>query len=688
VTLEITYHSPTTPGNPGFSVTFGPAVRLGDIPGLSTEAELGAVGTSALRFDDPDGTAGNDGDAIKGLKQISVTESEAPSGNRRIGEYYIGDRRYYRGTQGSSPSLRTGAARVIDMTLTDINSFLSFRVFRADTNGSNTSFNRPAETDIERVTAMLAVSFISDTLFNGLVSSSNPVDMDANDYTGSTPADVLNDCAQQSGKNFFVFYDESGTYTPDPGDYGLFYDFNDSMVYLSTMQVSNDLDDVDNSTTWAPWQDSVLTRDPSRVAAGVFMPNGSNSIYVEQPSTAYAYEWRDFVSSSPSLHTIPEMTARANRYLIENSTEDDRLQFTIQVPPPHVNDWKEGQAAQVKFTHLPGYEDFRYVRCLTRTVMAPDEGKPGPDQSTTGPLYQIHYECTPLVSQPSGAFDAQVVGNPYSGIPTLPKPTTPGNVLFAIMFAAGNTVEFPTSFRALDSPPIYPASPAVPPYSALQTAAWTVLVTATTDYSGQNIGGPCSELYQGPFHGGAGNCTSGLMIAMAYRMVAPGEVTTTPSAFSTEILHSNVSVYLWELPTSIPPTTGVESDGQGVNPCVSTMPSVSGNAVAAFMYALAAGHSAIANPIASSVASPGAALREAWQVAGSIGSSNENKPDLVTANSQNWGQVILLTAGGIPSGTVTPGGGSAYVHLNWCGASCILPPGIVLPDIPFPANQS
>ncbi len=169
--IVFTLHSPTTPGNPGYSVdltdvSIQQGFRLGDLGGLTTEAELGAVASSSARLDDPTGLAGAPG--IPGLKQLSVNEARAPSGNRRIGEYYIGPRTYMRGGQAVSPSLRTGVERVVDMDLYDINSFLSFRIFRADTNGSNTSFNRPAETDVARITAMLAVSFLSDTLLHPL----------------------------------------------------------------------------------------------------------------------------------------------------------------------------------------------------------------------------------------------------------------------------------------------------------------------------------------------------------------------------------------------------------------------------------------------------------------------------------------------------------------------------------------
>ena len=412
MSMTFIYRSPTTPAGPGFVVDLGNQfARLGSISGFIMEAELGSVGISSLAGDDPTGTAGHDSDAIVGLKQFTVNELAAPNNNRRIFEGYIGDRRYYRGTSSQSPSLITGAARIIDMTLVDINSFLSFRIFPpSGVNLDDDTFNRPAETDVARVTALLSVGFLSTTLFdNGNVSTSNPTDMDAVDYTGQRPADVLNDCAQQSGKNFFVYYDEVAN------QFSLFYDFNSSTAYPAydtSLKISNVLADC-NFTSQAPtgpiWPanvDAVLTRDPSRVVAGVLIQNGSNSVYVNQLTTSYTYGYRDAVGDSQNLKTVTQATTRAQRYLSENSTEDDRLTFTVRFPAANVNDWKEGQWAPVKFSHLPGYEDYVNVRCLTRTVSQDME---------TSDWYNVKYECTTAATSVVTGLHQLVLTGRYGG---------------------------------------------------------------------------------------------------------------------------------------------------------------------------------------------------------------------------------------------------------------------------------
>lgn len=383
------YFSPTTPGNPSWTVDLGnTTVRLGREPGFVQEAELGAVGIGSLALDDVAGTLGHDGDAIVGLKQFYATESLAPAGNQRIFGGYIADRRYFRGTEAGASSLITGAARIIDMTLVDINSFLSFRVFQPVDVDPTSSFVRPAETDVERVTAMLTdVDFLSTTLFDGLVSSLSPVNMDEVDYTGQRPVDVLNDCAQQSGKNFFVFYDEAGTYTPSAGDYGLFYDFNGSLVYPAVMSVSNVLADRNDTTVFSPNMDATLVRDPSRVISGVLFLNGSNSVYRKNLTTSYTYGYRDAMGDTANLKTVAQITARADRYLSENATEDDRLTWTCKQPAAYVNSCLPGQYLPVKFTHLPGYESYTNVRVLQR-IVAQDE--------MDDTHYNIRYEATPI----------------------------------------------------------------------------------------------------------------------------------------------------------------------------------------------------------------------------------------------------------------------------------------------------
>lgn len=655
--LTATYYSPAVPGDAGFSINLAGdnRPRLGNIQGLITECELGAVGISSLTIDDPNGDVGNDSDAILGLKQLRVTESAAPAGKRRIWTGYIGDRTYARGGS-DSPSLLLGPGRIIDMTLVDINSFLSFRVFVDD------AANRPAETDVERIAWLLGYEYLSTTIFdNGLVSTAEPVDMDATDYKGQTSNDVLNDCAQQSGKNFFVYYDDSGS-----GEFSLFYDFNDSAVYLTDARVSNVLDDVDldadqvaTGPIWPPFSDSTLTRDPSRVVAGVYIPNGSNSVYRTRPATAITFGWRDGVSPAPSLTTVTAMNARADRYLEENATEDDLIKFSVRFPAENVNDWREGQAGQVKFSHLPGYEDWRWVRALRRETQQPD----ATDQS-----YVCNYECTPMVGRPQAAFHHQEIGLPYSGVPILLQPTTPGRLLIAVVMVSGNTSQFPADTRFLDDPPIT-GSPPIPPYP--DHAGWTYLGQATTDYGGMNIGGPGAG-----YTPGGGTETAGLLVSVAFRRVQPGEITTHPVAVSGDDAHNHTAIWLWEIDTpSDPVFVATKDDHVPSNPAAATMPSATGNLLTAIVWPTAAGHSAIPTPVSTAFPS-GVELQS--------GDVETNNPAVGATGAFNWGTLVRSPLGGVASATLTVN--PAYTSLNYAAIQVALPPGVKLVPIPYPAN--
>lgn len=694
MSLQFLYRSPTTPAGPGWVVNLGDqAVRLGNIAGLVMEAELGATGNSSLAFDDPTGTAGHDSDAIVGLKQFSVNELLAPANNRRVWEGYVADRRYSRGTPGStSPSLRTGAARIIDMTLVDINSFLSFRIFRNGTvNGSNTSFNRPAETDVQRVAALLNVPFLSDTLFdNGLFSTASPVNMDANDYQSQRPLDVLNDCAQQSGKNFFVYYDEVAN------QFSLFYDFNDSLVYPAydtALKVSNVLTDVTASglsgPVWPPLIDAVLTRDPSRVIAGVFIPLGSNSVYRTNLATSFAFGFRDAVSTSPNLKTVAQAEARADRYLAENSTEDDRITFTLHLPAAHVNDWKEGQYAPVKFTHLPGYENYRNVRCLTRTVSQDEE---------TDQFYHVKYECTPMASSPSGAFDHWISGNgsdmhgPSFAVaqPILPRNTTPGNLLVAFISVYtpyGNTIGAPTLAQPGGGGPAWTQQEYHYAYDDTQ------VIDHNLPIPDRPVGGP-------PI--GAG---------IWWRKVAVGEMTTMPLAVTKNNVADVVQVWLYEFPTTDSPSlsthkiystaTGTFTDGSNLGGGSGSAPISSGSDLAGFAIGMIAVSLVDYGPTPNFTPSAHETILR--------NTDAHNNPNGVTnscavgGGGPHWSvpwtyiaysptgqalapQLYTHDPGNCPS---PPCSFNYYNHQAAIGVAMVIPGGFrTIPDIPYPANQS
>lgn len=528
---SFTYRSPTTPAGAGWSENLGTdVVRLGLIDGLSTQAQLGSVDGSSIGIDDPDSDVGHDGDGIVGLKQFDWREGDCPLGQRVIWTGYIGQRTYRRGDP-DRPSLIVGPNRWIDVGLSDINAFLSFRILVDGGDSGDASFNRPAETDIERVQALLGIYYLSDTLFDGIVAASGGVNMDAVDYTGQKPIDVLNDCAQQSGRNFFVFYDEAGTYTPDAGDFGLFYDFNDKRVFPANnpdFRISNVLTDCDQSSpgvftgpTWPPLRDGTLTVDPMRVVSATQIQVGKTSVYRQMPTTANKFAWRDQVATAPNLKTVPQAEARAGRYNADQATEDPRLTFTVELPPENVNDAIAGQFFPVRFEHLKVdavdlASDFVNVRCLRRTVK---------QTAKTQGFYTVEYECTPMTLLPSGAFDYFIPGELIYSTPILPEVSVPGRKLLLIVSQASRTFASPEPVT-----PTFGRDPVPTDDPGTEDLEWTelALVTAFNDAEDQYVG-----------------------FGIYTRDVADGEVTQTPvSVRPRPDDNFHLGAWLWQLPAN------------------------------------------------------------------------------------------------------------------------------------------
>ncbi len=394
------YFSPTTPGNPSWDVDLGAAaVRLGEMPGFVDAAELMTVGMSSLPLDDPDGTLGYNNDAIVGLKQFYVDESAVP-GYSRMYTGYIADRRYSRGSAGR---FLTGAARLIDVSLLDVNALAGFRVFQPAALDATSSFVRPAETAGARIAALLAVDFVSTTIYDeGLVDLTDSTPMDANDYTWQRPVDVILDVCQQSGRNAFLYYDAPS------GHDALFYHRNDELVYPAAADISNVLADI-GPTVLPANNDWVLTRDPSRVFAGYGLSYRGGNVYESNLNTSYIYGYRDGYASSGNLGTAAKATARANRYLTENSTEDDRLAGTVLIPAANIQDIRAGQYLHATFSHLPGYESGRHCRVLRREV----------GQSVaTDQFYTVRLELTPMPAPAVYFYALLDHGSGFYGPPT------------------------------------------------------------------------------------------------------------------------------------------------------------------------------------------------------------------------------------------------------------------------------
>ena len=146
------------------------------------------------------------------------------------------------------------------------------------------------------------------------------------------------------------------------------------------MKISNDKDDVDMSTVYAPSEDAKLMRDPSRVYSGVYYQYGdkvSAAVFEESAGVLAAIgHKRETTVSDGAANSDSRATAKANKYLSEAATELDVISCTLyKVRPEDVNLILAGHRIQAKFTHLPGYSSYTWLRVQRRTVTQDGENQ-------------------------------------------------------------------------------------------------------------------------------------------------------------------------------------------------------------------------------------------------------------------------------------------------------------------------
>lgn len=329
------------------------------LPGLTLveNAEEGTVAQSQLVIEDEGGTLD-----LVGMKRLWAWESGEDGGNQVIIAGTLGDREIGRIAGGEEPFL-VGADRRWSCSVVDPNAQLSRRVITGDDG------NRPAETDIARLAWLYSSAYLSGVGNSlGYIDTTGAVDMDAADLRGQTAHDVINDCAQQSGKDFFLV-PAAESLTTGVSTWSIYYALPWAAIYSSTLRLTNVRADVDNSTTFAVDPDMILRRTPERVYSGVFLRYQGGALYTQDATTANAFAYRDAVHPGVNLTTAAAALARANRYLADTDEEEDRITCSFVVPKEKVNHLRAGQRVQIKFSHLPGYSSgYTYARCVRREV--------------------------------------------------------------------------------------------------------------------------------------------------------------------------------------------------------------------------------------------------------------------------------------------------------------------------------
>lgn len=617
----------TTPAGPGWDTIIDAKVRLGTERGISARAALGEADTITLVVDDPDGTAD-----YKTLHRIYAVETDTP-GSQLVWNGYIGDARISRSAEGVL--YPTGAGRVWELEVVQENTILGFRVV------TGTDGKRPAETAAARLTWLLASSYCSTVHDHGLIDWTGLGDwnMDAVDYRGQTAADVLRDISLISGYNHYARYND------DFAEIELAcYEPNTSALDASSVKISNDpadLDptgDFDTPLVYAPGEDAVLTRQGSRVAAGVYLPYDGGSTYDYSLTTSYTFGFRDMPAPSANVKTLAKAEALRDRLLAQHSSMDERVTCRIQVAAANLNAVKHGQLLSAKFTHFPGWTSYRKARVVSKAFSRPE--------NLTQARYDLDLELSPA-AQVSGAFDYST--GSHHAKPTLPHPTTPGRLL--VLVTAGSS-RF--SGGTAPEPALYSGTFGAP------APPWTAGVPWQTANDVTQYGGPGEAVG----------------FAIWWRRVEAEEVTTTPVEVH-EAVSTRLAAWLWEIDEAgdpLPGTTYTTGSGGVTSFTV-------GSGVAGFAFGGVAVQEEMYAWPASIAAVTGRVVSDTDGTNQTVSVPGWTAPRVWLASTES-GQPLAATLSKSPLD-----GGSGTNHWGVCGGTIVIPNIRGIPTIPYPANQ-
>lgn len=348
-------------------ITYDGAPLAADVPptkiSVPQRAELGTQSNGGISPEDPAASLN-----LTGWRPIHIDELDCSQ--PRLFTGYVFDRnvgRSFGQTQFVGPD-----ARIHDTTITDLNAVFQLRII------SGADGNRPSETMDARMAWILGSDYLAGsagTLIEdtGHVLTGLTRPMDASDYRGSYPGDVLNDLANRSQDafNWFAFWDPSPTTgSPRPA---LFFDYVGAAVMDCTLSISNVLGDL-SPTCFAPITESRLERTPETVYSDVIVEyKGGGQVVRHAPATEIAHIKRGTKISRPYTGQASTAESQGDDYLAAHSVETDRITTTIHVPARVVGLLWAGQRMQDRFSHLPGYETAVWMRIVASNPRAVDD---------------------------------------------------------------------------------------------------------------------------------------------------------------------------------------------------------------------------------------------------------------------------------------------------------------------------
>ena len=370
-----------------------------------TISVLGEAGSGTVIVDDPNGTKEYLPWHQLLLMEDTINPNEAsPFLHRRLWRGFISEIRMRKGPYVP------GSARQWELTVLELNNFLQQRVVKPAHNG-----NRPAETDIQRLNWFLGTSWVTGRIntLNNHIDTSNPVSLDAFDYTWHYFGDVLTDLSNASGKNHFIYWDLFNARIE------LFYAKFDSTFYSSTLKISDVAGDADNDLVFSPLAEGYeYFSDPSRMYDAVVLPFSGGTVF--KAGAADSGEvFRDGIAPAVEVKTSAKANTLAQRELDEIRDPDKTLRLTVQIPVSRIYMIRPGQRVQVKSSWVPNLSGYTYCRIREMTY------KLNADRD----LYDLDLILAiPDVSIGlQQSVDANV--NDVPATATLPAAPTPGNLL-------------------------------------------------------------------------------------------------------------------------------------------------------------------------------------------------------------------------------------------------------------------
>jgi hypothetical protein len=293
-------------------------------------AETGKVGTGGFDLDETVLSAGTIPDP-PALQSVIFND------------YRASDVRVFSGYTHSRSTERIGRQprnqRGWDVEVVDLNTLADDFIL-----GDDESADRPAETDYARVTWLLTVGFATGAgVAAGQVPNTNTITMDAIDYRGRKPREVLDQCAEVTGKTWFL-YNWDGTND-------LYYDLAENAT-AADIAISDDPSDVDygaSLTTFAP-SNATVVRRPDEVYSKVYLTWAGGVVEAENATTRDTYRRREIGIIDMGVRTSTTAQAKADAFLASSAVERVSVSdLSLVVPETHVNKVRAGQLINLKF---------------------------------------------------------------------------------------------------------------------------------------------------------------------------------------------------------------------------------------------------------------------------------------------------------------------------------------------------